>query len=611
MAGDMKNFDSARRDLLRLSSMGLAASAVSAIPALGAAKKAAAPPMSPMQFDVRAFGATGDGKTVDSPAINQAIEAAAAAGGGTVVFPAGSYISFSIRLKSKVGLYLSDGAAIVAADSPKPGETTGYMGGTYDAAEPKTAWDAYQDYGHNHWHNSLLWGEGISDISITGPGLIWGRGLSYGAGPGRPPAGAGASGAGFGPGRPAGAAGPGGGVYGGTAAAGAAARPGGAGAAGGGGGFGGGARPGRGNYPQFQAEQPGVGNKTIGLKNCRNVILRDFSLLKGGHFGILVTGVDNLTIDNLKIDTDRDGMDIDCCKNVRVSNCTVNSPWDDAIVPKSSFALGYNRSCENFAITNCFVSGCYQLGTVLDGTWKKFDAADATGQRAGHTGRIKLGTESNGGFKNFSISNCVFEGCQGLALETVDGALLEDISVTNITMRDIVSCPIYMRLGARLRGPKGTGDQSTVVGTLKRVLISGITCQNTASRFGSNLTGIPGYPIEDLKLSDIYVQCTGGGTADQAKIEVTERENAYPEPGMLGPLPAYGFYFRHVNRLEMSHVEVEPATPDARPCIYTDDVHRADFFAITAPSTPPAFSFNKSTDLRVLWSRAAPDTTIA
>ena len=614
----MKNFDSARRDLLRLSSMGLAASAVSAIPALGAAKKAAAPPMSPMQFDVRAFGATGDGKTVDSPAINQAIEAAAAAGGGTVVFPAGSYISFSIRLKSKVDLYLSQGSAIVAADSPKPGETTGYMGGTYDAAEPKTAWDAYQDYGHNHWHNSLLWGEGISDISITGPGLIWGRGLSFGAGPGRPPAGAGASGAGFGPGRPAGAAGPGGGVYGGTAAAapagaaGAAARPGGAGgagAAGGGGGFGGGARPGRGNYPQFQAEQPGVANKTIGLKNCRNVTLRDFSLLKGGHFGILVTGVDNLTIDNLKIDTDRDGMDIDCCKNVRVSNCTVNSPWDDAIVPKSSFALGYNRSCENFAITNCFVSGCYQLGTVLDGTWKKFTMeAD---RKVGGTGRIKLGTESNGGFKNFSISNCVFEGCQGLALETVDGALLEDISVTNITMRNIISCPIFLRLGARLRGPKGTGDQSTVVGTLQRVLISGINCYNSAAKFGSNITGIPGFNVKDVKISDVFVQHAGGGTAEQAKIVVPEYEDKYPEPGMLGTLPAHGFYLRHVDRIEMSHVEVQPMTPDARPCIYTDDVHRADFFAITAPSEPPAFSFNKSTDLRVLWSRAAPDTTIA
>ena len=609
MAGDMKTFDSARRDLLRLSSMGLAASAVYAIPALAAPKKAAAPALSPLMFDVRTFGATGDGKTVDSPAINAAIEAAAAAGGGTVVFPAGSYISFSIRLKSKVDLYLSQGSAIIAADSPKPGETTGYMGGTYDAAEPKTAYDAYQVYGHNHWHNSLMWGEGISDISITGPGLIWGRGLSFGSGPGRAP---GPPRDGFGPERPAGA-----GAAGAAGAAGGAGRTGGAaagaGAAGATGAAGAAARPAgftprsRGNYPMYQAEQAGVGNKAIALKNCRNIVLRDFSILKGGHFGILVTGVDNLTIDNLKIDTDRDGMDIDCCKNVRVSNCTVNSPWDDAIVPKASFALGYNRSCENFNITNCFVSGCYQLGTVLDGTWKKFEAPG----KVGGTGRIKLGTESNGGFKNFSISNCVFEGCQGLALETVDGALLEDITVTNITMRDIISCPIFLRLGSRLRGPKGTGDQSTVVGTLQRVLISGINCFNSASKFGSNITGIPGFNVKDVKISDVFVQHVGGGTAEDAKIVVPEKENAYPEPGMLGTLPAHGFYFRHVNRLEMSHVEVQPAAPDARPCIVTDDVHRADFFAITAPSTPPAFSFNKSTDIRVLMSRAAPDSTIA
>ncbi len=623
MAGDMKTFDSNRRDLLRLSSMGLAASAFTALPAL--AKKPATPALSPMLFDVRTFGATGDGKTVDSPAINKAIEAAAAAGGGTVFFPAGNYICFSIRLKSHVDLYLSQGCAIIAADSPKPGETTGYMGGAYDAAEPKNTWDAFQDYGHNHWHNSLLWGDGISDFSITGPGLIWGKGLSYGLGPGRPPAGSGASGPGFGPGRPDAPAGAGAtGVYGGARAAGApgagaasaqggAAAPGAAGAAagagrpGGAGAFGGAGAAGRnarGSYTVFQAEQPGVANKAIALKNCRNVNLRDFSILKGGHFAILVTGVDNLTIDNLKIDTDRDGMDIDCCKNVRVSNCTVNSPWDDAIVPKSSFALGYNRPCENMNITNCYVAGCWELGSVLDGTWKRRAGA-------GGTGRIKCGTESNGGFINIAISNCVFEGCQGLALETVDGALLEDVAVTNITMRDIASCPIYLRLGARLRGPKGAAgtDQSTVVGTLKRVLLSNIVCHNTASRFGSNITGIPGYPVEDLKISDVFIECVGGGTPDQVKIEVPERENGYPEPGMLGPLPAYGFYFRHLNRLEMSHVEVAPVAPDARPAIYLDDVHRADFFAITAPSTPPAFSFNKSTDIRVMMSRAAPDST--
>src|ERR1035441_9068130 len=154
MTSAMRPFDSARRDLLKLSSAGLAASAAAALPAFAAAsQKADSPILSPVLFDVRAFGATGDGKTVDSPAINRAIEAAAAAGGGTVVFPAGNYVSFSIRLKSHVDLYLSQGSAIIAADSPLRGQTTGYMGGTYDAAEPKTAWDASQDYGHNHWHN--------------------------------------------------------------------------------------------------------------------------------------------------------------------------------------------------------------------------------------------------------------------------------------------------------------------------------------------------------------------------------------------------------------------------------------------------------------------------
>jgi polygalacturonase len=596
----MTTIDSARRDLLRLSGFGLAASAVSAIPALAAPKKVAGPGVSPVFFDVRTFGATGDGKTVDSPAINKAIEAAAAAGGGTVVFPAGTYMCFSIRLKSKVDLFLAQGCTIEAAESPKPGETTGYMGGTYDAAEPKTSYDAYQDYGHNHWHNSLIWGENISDVSITGPGLIFGKGLSFGSGPGRPP---GAPQRGFGPERVGGPGAP---------AAGAVA-PGTPGAAGGQGT----PRPGgfqprnRGNYTMYQAEQAGAGNKAIAMKNCRNVTFRDFSILKGGHFGLLLTGVDNLTIDNLTIDTDRDGMDIDCCRNVRVSNCVVNSPWDDGICPKSSFALGYNRACENMTITNCYVTGAYRLGTILDGTFKKFDGSAEDHGKIGGTGRIKCGTESNGGFKNVTISNCVFEGCQGLCLETVDGALLEDFTVTNLTMRDIISCPIFFRLGSRLRGPKGTSDQSTVVGTLQRVLVSNVNCYNTVSRFGSNITGIPNYYVQDVKFSNIYVEPQGGGGEEMTKINVPEKEDAYPEPGMLGPLPTYGFYFRHVKRLEMDHVEVRPMKPDARPAIYTDDVQRADFSFITAPSEPAAFSFNKTTDVRVMMSRAGKDQTIA
>jgi polygalacturonase len=130
------------------------------------------------------FWAAGDGKTVDTPAINRAIEAVAAAGGGVLRFPAGTYMCFTIHLRSKVDLYLERGCTILAADSPKPGERTGYQGGVYDAAESNMPWEPYQDYGHNHWRNSLFYGEGLSDFSITGPGLIHGAGLSHGV-PGR------------------------------------------------------------------------------------------------------------------------------------------------------------------------------------------------------------------------------------------------------------------------------------------------------------------------------------------------------------------------------------------------------------------------------------------
>jgi polygalacturonase len=537
----MNSFSSFRRDFLRTGSLGIAAVAIPSVSL--ADQKAATPASNSGVFDVRNYGATGDGKTLDTDAVNRAIDAAAAAGGGTVVFPPGVYLCFSIRLKSYVHLYLTEGSSIVAAESPKPGETTGYNGGVYDAAEPKTDWDAYQDYGHNHWHNSLIWGEDIHDFSITGTGLIYGKGLSFGAG-----------------------------------------------------------RSARGNYPIYVAEQPGVGNKAIALKNCRNVVFRDFSMLKGGHFALLLTGVDNLTIDNLKIDTDRDGMDIDCCQNVRVSNCTVNSPWDDGICPKSSYALGYARPTRNVTITNCLVTGYYQLGSVLDGTYKKFDPT----VRAFGTGRIKCGTESNGGFINITVSNCVFEGCLGYALESVDGALLEDIAITNTTMRDLGCGPLFMRLGARLRGPKET----TKVGTMRRILISNLECYNAPKRQASILSGIPGYPIEDVKLSNIYVETLGGGVADDSKVVVPELEDGYPEPGRFGPTPTSGFFLRHMKHLEMSHVEIAHSTEDARPSFYLSGVERADFFAVTAPhGADGAFALHDVKDLRIGWSRAAADTT--
>ena len=169
--------DSRRRDLLKLSPLAIAATAAT----IGRTALAEAPAgPTDATFNVRTYGATGDGKTVDTPAINKAIDAVAAAGGGTLVFPAGTYLCFTIRLKSNVELYLSRGCTILAADSPKPGETTGYNGGTYDAAEPSATLGRLSGLRPQPLAQLALLRREQHDFSITGPGLIFGKGLSHG-----------------------------------------------------------------------------------------------------------------------------------------------------------------------------------------------------------------------------------------------------------------------------------------------------------------------------------------------------------------------------------------------------------------------------------------------
>jgi hypothetical protein len=443
----------------------------------------------PHVFDVRAYGASGKGKILDTDAINKAIAAAAKAGGGTVFFPAGTYASYSIHLKSHVSLYLDQGAVILAADYVPNGRN-------YDSPEPNAWGDKkYQDFGHSHFQNSLIWGENLEDISILGPGMINGKGLTR--------------------------------------------------------------------------ETPthiGEGNKAIALKLCRNVTLKDFTIYLGGHFGILATGVDNLVIENIKADTNRDGMDIDGCRNVRIANCTINSPWDDAICIKSSYALGYARSVENLTITGCQVSG-FDLGTFLDGTYQTKESA-LVPDHEGPTGRIKLGTESNGGFKNIVIGDCVFVHSRGLALETVDGALLEDIVINNITMRDLTNSPFFLRLGARMRGPAGVKP-----GALRRVTISNVNAYEADSRFSSIIGGIPGYDIEDVSFNQIRIWYRPLEAADKmVQKDVPEFINDYPEPQRFNLMPSYGFFVRHASNIQFNNVQVAVMGDELRPAIIAEDV---------------------------------------
>ena len=508
-------------------------------------------PVAAAEFNVRDHGAKGDGKAIDSPAINAAIDAAASQGGGTVVLPPGTYLGFSIHLKNQVTLRF-DAGAILKAATPAAGV------GEYDAPEPNEWGDRlqYQDFGHSHWHNSLIWAEDVHDVAIVGAGLIDGTALLREAGYSATAAAAGPNGT-----IPVGAMKPP------VSDAASALTP-----------------------PGSTLNQ---GNKAIAFKNARNVTVRGISVLRGGHFAILASGVDGLTLQDLTIDTNRDGLDIDASRNVRVENCKVNSPHDDAIVLKSSYALGAVRATENVTVTNCSVTG-FDIGTLLDGTRGRttLRAPDQDGP----TGRIKIGTETNGAFRNIRISNCSFERSRGLALETVDGGVIEDVTIDNIRMRDINNPLVFLRIGNRARGPAGTA-----IGTIRRVKISHVSAEDVDSRYASILlAGLPGHSIEDVQLSDITIAARGGLTPEivaqqpanlvnaffldkkeagalgpRDPYAVPQRERGYPEPSMFGLLPASVVYARHVRTLGIQALQATLALPDTRPRIILEDVSNA------------------------------------
>ena len=444
-------------------------------------------------YNVRDFGAAGDGVKIDSPAINAAIEAAAAKGGGVIYFPKGVYSSYSIRLKDNITLRLDEGAVIKAA---KPTAEQGY-----DIAEPNE-WDMYQDFGHSHWKNSLIWGIGLRNLKFEGKGLIDGTdALSRGLG-----------------------------------------------------------RQG----PIAEA------NKAIALKECKNVTIKGISLLNSGHFSLLLTGVDNLVIDNVLCDTNRDAFDIDCCANVKITNCVVNSLNDDGIVLKSSYGLGYPKATENVLIKNCTVSG-YDPGTVYYGTYGT--SITAAPDRDGPTGRVKFGTESNGGFKNIRIENITFKRCRGLALETVDGALIENIKVRHLRMDDIWNSPIYIRIGDRMRGPKELPASKA-----HNIEISDVVVTNCDTRYALLIVGLPGNPVENVTLRDIHIQYKGGLTKEDVRLQrgansfFFGRNSGYPEPSAHGIQPAWGLSMQHARNIKFKNVTMELMQPDEREKIFLDDV---------------------------------------
>lgn len=353
------------------------------------------------EYDVRDYGAGSEEPPVaNTAAINRAIEEASA-NGGTVVFSEGEYKTYTIRLKSNVNLRIEKGAVIRAARSEinTAYEVCEGEGGNYD--EPEVClYAGLQDHGHTYFANSLIYGEKLSNVMIYGEGLIDG---SYKD------------------------------EYGYTRYALLGGDP-------------------DGNKYRNAHGHNGTwyGNKGIALVECKNVVLKDFSIVDAGHFAIICEGVENMLVDGILVDTIRDAFDVDCCRDVTVVHSRFNSLTDDALVMKASFGAGKFMPLYNVYIEDCDVTG-YDAGSVYEEkyTCDKVVATD----RCGPTARVKLGTESTCGYELVTVKNVRFKRSRGFALEAVDTSDLTDIVFTDCTMENVSSSPIYIRIGDRGRFP--------------------------------------------------------------------------------------------------------------------------------------------------------------
>ncbi len=447
-------------------------------------------------FNVKDYGALGDGKALDSVAIQKAIDACYAVGGGTVYIPEGKYVCGTMHIKSNIHVLIDRGATILGSKDRYD----------FDPYEENPANDIYQDRSHSYFHHSLFHADNANDIALTGFGKIdmqsaWEES----------------------------------------------------------------------DAPEFGAAG-GIswyrGCKAVAFKECNNVAIRDLTIRNVTDLAVYVAGCENVIISGLNLFAHVDGISPDSCKNVIISDCIVDT-GDDAIVPKCSYTLGRMKPMENLTIANCTV---------------RSSAA-----------AIKFGTESNSAFINTTVTGCTIydTGTSGLSIKSVDGALIDGISISNVTMRNTAD-PILIMTGRRLRGPEGTP-----VGEIKNISISNViitgpypetileTMAQNAKDFNEDqrvvtpirlpiiIAGLDDSIIKNVSLSNIQFTAPGGGTAEDRNIKMKEITTQYPEPTAFGEkAPVYGLFARNVDNLKLYNVDLMVEKEDARDAILLENVTR-------------------------------------
>jgi polygalacturonase len=423
-------------------------------------------------YNVKAFGAAGNGVTYDTKAVQAAIDSLHMQGGGTLYFPAGSYLIKTIVLKSNITLFIGNGAVLL---------------GSTEMGHDKPLQGIFEDSGGQKFGAALIVASGAENIAVEGKGIINGQG-----------------------------------------------------------------------YEKFYPKEEGVSRPSlIRLINCRNVKIQDIKMINSAAWVQHYIACEDLIIRDITVNSysnkNNDGLDIESCERVLITGCNINSE-DDSIVLKTLTT----KACRDVVISDCIISGLKSA--------------------------LKTGTESIGNFENITISNCTIYGTRGINLLAVDGGNINNVTISNISMRDSYAV-IVMRLGERMR-PYNVDEamRPRSAGTFQNIMISNIQAVGVMES-NDFISGIPGHYIENVSLSNVRIEYIGGGKKSDSEQNIPELADEYPKAKMFVTLPAYGFFIRHAKKIKLRDLSFSFKENDQRSVIKCEDVSDFEIKDLTAAST--------------------------
>lgn len=441
----------------------------------------------PQHFDVRTYGAVGDGQTNDTDAIQQAVDACAQQGGGVVVLDRGTFLTGTLELRSHVELHLTSTAVLLGAT-----DLAQYR------EDPKVVYKLL--------HHALLFAEGCQHVAITGQGTIDGQGKAFRNGATDP--------------RPV----------------------------------------------------------LVRFRDCRDVRMEDVLIKDGASFAVHPIHCQQVRIEGLRIESrvqpNSDGIDIDGCQDVFISNCNIHS-GDDSIALKT---IEPGAPCRDVVITNCILSS---------------DCA-----------AIRVGPDAVENIERICASNCVIRDTKlnGIKIQAAFGVVMRDMVFSNMVM-DNVTGPISLRLAGWKLGAGNVwavfDDSKWEQGELRNILFENIRARVPADSIKSciSITGTPQTKPRAITLSDIDISFPGGGTAQEAaRRDVPDLERDYPECFIFGVLPAYGLYVHHAQGITLDNVQFHLEAADLRPAIICDDVQHLTVNGLQAAGHPDAESLIRLED---------------